>query len=701
MSRYSALPKLLMATVCCVYGLNCAIAAESVQLAILLSQSALDFPRSPEDLIAQTTTRSPEQTAILARLGNPITIRALTTDRSNVKDRGRLPVDDPKRLLDSYVVLSFADALAADSARQLLLKDKAIAYIALPHSYQFNAFPNDPLFAFVSGGVPLDRQWGMRTLNLEPAWDYIYGATYVGVVDNGIQENHEDLQWNYRAHFSGAFIPGGCITSPDEMQRCGTPVPNPGHGTMVAGIIAASRGNGIGVAGACRNCSLSMARIGVGGQINQADIDDGINAMVSRGMQVINLSFGDSSGASCLGTPLDARCLAIAFAAQRDVVLVAAAGNNKATSLDFPASDWRVIAVGGTQSDGNLWNQMVALGTSPARDNHCPNYLCGKEIGTNSGSGMAVVAPARDVLSTGYTAKDFNPDIRVGTAQQFSSAQLEFGLATPQAGFSQSASAPYNLNYGIGTGTSFAAPHVTGIMGLLRGANPLISTSTLRTYLTSHASRSSTPDNNWGYGVPDAHASAIAVLTTNSRLTPLFTLFNSTYDDYVLTKAPQMAVAAMTTGMMPQPAGGASNYYPETSNATTTLGYSAFPGAPGGTMYAPRARLKVFTTKIDSTGTDLCHVFRYSYVNSVTVRHVYAVCAADRSNISSVWAYDGIEGYVYPPTGYHPAGTVAIYRWVKPATSTYMLVPNGDQAFWTSKGFVSDGTGVLGYAYLN
>ena len=116
----------------------------------------------------------------------------------------------------------------------------------------------------------------------------------------------------------------------------------------------------------------------------------------------------------------------------------------------------------------------------------------------------------------------------------------------------------------------------------------------------------------------------------------------------------------------------------------------------------PRARLKVFTTKKDASGVDLCHVFRYSYTDSVTVRHVYAICAADRdANISPVWKYDGVEGYMYSPVNPQPAGTVAVYRWVKPTTATYMLVPNGDQAFWTSKGFQSDGTGILGYAYLN
>ncbi len=38
---------------------------------------------------------------------------------------------------------------------------------------------------------------------------------------------------------------------------------------------------------------------------------------------------------------------------------------------------------------------------------------------------------------------------------------------------------------------------------------------------------------------------------------------------------------------------------------------------------------------------------------------------------------------------------------IQPATATYMLVADGDQTYWTGQEFVSDGTGLLGYAYLN
>lgn len=115
----------------------------------------------------------------------------------------------------------------------------------------------------------------------------------------------------------------------------------------------------------------------------------------------------------------------------------------------------------------------------------------------------------------------------------------------------------------------------------------------------------------------------------------------------------------------------------------------------------PRARIKLFTTPKDSAGQALHPVYRFSYADGSIVRHVYAVGPVDRANISPAWKLDGIEGYMYPPTIPQPSGTSAIYRWVKASASSYMLVPNGDQAVWTARGFQSDGTGVLGYAFLH
>lgn len=426
----------------------------------------------------------------------------------------------------------------------------------------------------------------------------------------------------------------------------------------------------------------------------QDDIADGINGMVTRGMQIINLSLKAQTPTYCVSTPSHPMCLAIEYAQAREVLIVAAAGNDKATALNFPASDFRVVGVGGTQANGGLWDQQSPLGTSPQRV-----ATATVEIGTNSGYNMTVVAPARDVLSTAYTAMNWNAPLRAVTTETVTTT--EFNGGTVWNAFVNAEDSPYNRRYGIGTGTSFAAPHVTGVLGLLRGANPLLSASSIKNYLTSTASRASSYTLNWGYGVPNADAAAAAIIATNSRKTPLFALYSATYNDYLLTIVPQMGSAAVTAGLLPKPTStSAASYSPDTGNATLIAGYSSFPGIGG--PNAPRARLKVFTTKTDASGVDLCHIFRYSYADATTVRHVYAVCAADRANINTaIWKYDGVEGYVYPPNIAQPSGTVKIYRWVKPSTATYMLIADGDQAYWTGQGFVSDGTGSLGYAYLN
>lgn len=687
------------------------------QISLLLKSKQVGFPKTPEELVEVVNKDSDPE--VLARLGEPIAARLLTTDRLDVESRELLAEDDPKRILDSYVVLLYENVRVAATALSKLQRDPAVQHAGLAIGGTFSNTPNDPLFSWTAGTSALDKQWGMRfpSLGLEATWDYHFGAAYVGILDTGIYEAHEDLQWSYRPHFSTNFRASAtCTSSVDETANCGIPYVNAGHGTMVAGIVAAANGNGVGVSGACWNCSLMIGRISIYNPnptvdpFTDVDVANGINGMTSRGVQVINLSLGFPTIPSnyCTTSPAAPLCAAIGHTVSRQVAVVAAVGNESSTTLQFPASDSRVIAVGGIEYTGNRWDQLAALPTGvipPDSPRHLndPGTYFNKQTGSNKFNTM-FMAPARDILSTAYPNKDWNPIIRCGTTATMSPAGQQVFEYWPYRGFAYSQTVPYSRQYGICTGTSFATPHISGIVGMVRGADPLQTVSQVVSNLRMHSTAYPGFSLNMGYGVPNANTSVQAAIAVNARLTPLFALYSPALNDYVFTISPQMAVIATDGTMLPRLVTD-SRYYTWPWLGTYTT-YSAFPGSgaiqAGYTAdnYKPRARLKVFTTKKDASNVDLCHIFRYSK-GGTTVRHNYAICAADRVNIPATWSYDGVEGYMYPGTGAQPPGTVAVYRWVNPSTGAYVLMPNGDQALWTGRGFQSDGTGVLGYAYLN
>ena len=163
------------------------------------------------------------------------------------------------------------------------------------------------------------------------AWKLTTGAseTIVAVLDTGVDLSHPDL--------AGAFVPGYDFVNHDE-----DPSDDHGHGTMVAGVIAARSNNRIGGAGACSRCSVMPVKVIAGnGSGNAADVAAGISWAVDHGARVLNLSF-------VLSGPDDGVAQAIDYARSRGVVVVAAAGNAGSTDVTFPASLPGVIGVTGT-----------------------------------------------------------------------------------------------------------------------------------------------------------------------------------------------------------------------------------------------------------------------------------------------------------------------------------------------------------------
>jgi hypothetical protein len=203
------------------------------------------------------------------------------------------------------------------------------------------------------------EQWALRSVGASSAWTRSRGSgVVVAVLDTGVDPGHPDL--------AGRLLTGVDLVDGGAMED-----PN-GHGTHVAGIVAAASDNQIGVAGlAPESVVLPVRVLGADGYGDHSVIAAGIVEAVDRGADVINLSLGGPDATDILASAID-------YAASRSVVVVAAAGNDRLGSNlpSYPAAYASVIAVGAVSVD------------------HRPAMF------SNTGSYVELVAPGFAVIST-------------------------------------------------------------------------------------------------------------------------------------------------------------------------------------------------------------------------------------------------------------------------------------------------------------
>lgn len=189
--------------------------------------------------------------------------------------------------------------------------------------------PNDPQWP---------QQWGLAQVDAPQAWALAPSRrqVVVAVVDSGVDPTQADLQ--------GALVPGA-----DFADGSGSTDDQYGHGTMVAGVIAARGDNGQGVAGACWTCLIMPIKVlGADGTGTGSSIAAGIRYAADNGAQVINLSVILNEADSDVES-------AIAYAESRGVLVVAAAGNSGAADATYPASYPGVVSVAATDQTGQLY----------------------------------------------------------------------------------------------------------------------------------------------------------------------------------------------------------------------------------------------------------------------------------------------------------------------------------------------------------
>lgn len=293
------------------------------------------------------------------------------------------------------------------------------------------ATPNDTRYGdlwHLNNTVQLNKD-----IRAESAWDSDTNAdgVIVAVIDTGVRYTHEDLAANMWVN-PGETADNGIdddangyiddVYGADEYSNDGNPADGGGHGTMVSGYAGAVGNNGKGVTGVAWTGIKIMALRFIDQTGSVADNVACIDYAINKGAKVINASYG-SAGFSFTESS------AIQRAANAGIIMVAAAGNgggdfvgdNNDTTPFYPASYTR--------------SNIIAVGATDRND--------AKASFSNFGAtSVDLFAPGVDVWSTSYTS---------------------------------------DTSYASGSGTSFAAPIVSGALALLRSSYPNDSVSQLVT----------------------------------------------------------------------------------------------------------------------------------------------------------------------------------------------------------------------------
>jgi len=232
--------------------------------------------------------------------------------------------------------------------------------------------PNDPFFSNLWGlhntGQSVNGTSGTAGADMDgpEAWDVAQGSNtfVIAVIDTGVDYNHPDLSGNIWAN-PGEVAGNGLdddqngyvddLRGWDFVDDDNDPMDVVGHGTHVAGTIAAVGNNNIGVTGVCWQAKIMPVRaLDAFGAGTDADIIAAIGYAVTKGAKVINASFGGPDYSQ-------AQYDALANANSAGVLFVVAAGNegaNNDTTPSYPASYNlpNIISVAATDQNDNLSN---------------------------------------------------------------------------------------------------------------------------------------------------------------------------------------------------------------------------------------------------------------------------------------------------------------------------------------------------------
>ena len=334
--------------------------------------------------------------------------------------RRRAPADAPIPALDRIYRLELDPGVSVQAAVDDFSEDPSVEFAEPNYIVRLDLTPDDPYFgvqwALHNTGqtYPVSRQVSDAgtpdsDVDAPEAWDVLAPSgesVIVAVVDSGVDYNHRDLAESMWTDEGGRY--GYDFVDDDD-----DPMDGLGHGTHIAGIIAAGFNNGIGISGLCPNARIMAVKFAdaTSGLIDLAA--QGIYYATNHGADIISNSYGGF-------TSSETEKAAIEFAHSQGAILVASAGNMNTSIRRYPASYDQVIAVASTDSDD------IKAGSS------------------SYGNWIDLAAPGVDILSLRAAGTDmYGGGFRI-----------------------------IDTYYYVGFGTSMACPHVAAVAGLILAKYP-------------------------------------------------------------------------------------------------------------------------------------------------------------------------------------------------------------------------------------
>lgn len=341
-----------------------------------------------------------------------------------------------------------------DAIIEKLIEEGVVKYAELDRILKIQLAPNDTHYAMQYGlknaGQSIKGQVGTPNadIKIEPALDVTKGTGIkVAVLDTGLDTAHPE--------FSGKVVAQKIFitSSIDDMH---------GHGTHVAGVIAANINNNQGIAGVCPECQLLIGKtMGNDGNSNFSLYASGLTWAADNGAKVINASAGIYESSSVLSD-------AASYAWNKGSIIVAAAGNDNTTAKFYPGAYPNVVSVAATDN----------------KDQKAPF--------SNKGDWVDLAAAGRDIYSTVPT--------------HLYALQNSKGTA---------------LNYDYFSGTSMATPLVSGVAALIWSTPYGTSNQAVVDRLLNTADPISGTGTYWQKGrVNAAAAVGAAIVTPTISLTP-------------------------------------------------------------------------------------------------------------------------------------------------------------------------------------
>jgi len=313
------------------------------------------------------------------------------------------------------------------------------------------------------------NQWDLQTTKLYNAWSLTRASASsvaVAVIDTGVMTNHEDLVNN--------IVPGSYY----DATKSGLTGDSVGHGTHVAGIVAAQANNGKGVAGVSYNARIVPIRVAnASGSMNTLSVCNGYDYLLAKpsgssqtraqqwNVKVINMSLGGPNPDPAVETRINQ-------AYNAGILTVCAAGNLDPDSglyppfISYPAAYTNCISVSALKQGSGVLNDVF--------DSTYSNFS--KYINDRDDY-IDLSAPGTNILSTYNTSTS---------------------------------------GYAYADGTSMASPYVAGAAALVFAAKPTATPAQVRDALQNTAVDLGVKgkDQYYGYGEVDAYAAALQIGVT-------------------------------------------------------------------------------------------------------------------------------------------------------------------------------------------